>query len=92
MKAALVLLIGIACQYAQERPTAVHILQWGQRVVDAIHLKQGDTIIDVGAGKGVWLPVWSAAVGPTGRVIAEDIDKQSLDRARDSLRAETHQR
>jgi precorrin-6B methylase 2 len=82
MKVALVLVIGSACQYAQERPTAVLIPQWGQRVVDAIHLKQGDTIIDVGAGKGTWLPVWSAAVGPTGRVIAEDIDKQSLDRAR----------
>ncbi|HEY6390606.1 MAG TPA: methyltransferase domain-containing protein [Bryobacteraceae bacterium] len=85
MKGALVLAIGIVCQYPQERPTVeIHasIPQWGQRVVDAIHVKQGDTIIDVGAGKGVWLPVWSAAVGPTGRVIAEDIDKGSLDRAR----------
>jgi ubiquinone/menaquinone biosynthesis C-methylase UbiE len=63
MKAALVLVIGLACQYAQELPTAASISQWGQRVVDAVHLKQGDTIIDVGAG-------------------AEDIDKQSLDRAR----------
>jgi len=85
MKAALALVIGIACQYAQERPAAevrAPIPQWGQRVVDAIHVKQGDTIIDVGAGKGVWLPIWSVVVGPTGRVIAEDIDKQSLDRAR----------
>jgi len=44
--------------------------------------KAGYTIIDVGAGKGTWLPVWSVAVGPTGRVIAEDIDKWSFDRAR----------
>ena len=58
------------------------IPQWGKHVVDVIGVKQGDTLIDIGAGKGTWLPVWSAIVGPTGHVIAEDIDKYSLGRAR----------
>src|ERR1700736_5731987 len=85
MKVALALMLGIASPYAQERPiedTHARLPAWGQRVVDAIQVKQGYTIIDVGAGKGTWLPIWSAAVGPTGRVIAEDIDKWSFDRAR----------
>ena len=85
MRIALALVLCIASQYAQERPTVqahARVPAWGQRVVDAIQVKQGYTIIDVGAGKGTWLPVWSVAVGPIGRVIAEDIDKWSFDRAR----------
>ncbi len=76
MKIALALVLCIASQCHAGLPA------WGQRVVDAIQVKQGYTIIDVGAGKGTWLPIWSVAVGPTGRVIAEDIDKWSFDRAR----------
>src|SRR5258707_15222789 len=75
MKVALALMLGIASQCQAGLPA------WGQRVVDAIQVKDGYTLIDVGAGKGTWLPIWSVAVGPTGRVIAEDIDKWAFDRA-----------
>jgi ubiquinone/menaquinone biosynthesis C-methylase UbiE len=75
MKVALALMLGIASEGQAGLPA------WGQRVVDAIQVKDGYTLIDVGAGKGTWLPIWSVAVGPTGRVIAEDIDKWSFDRA-----------
>jgi len=60
------------------RTSHTRVPAWGQRVVDAIQVKQGYTIIDVGAGKAPGFQVWSVAVGPTGRVIAEDIDKWSI--------------
>ena len=80
----LILLIGIAVR-AQDTPAPVAyppLPAWGRQLIDALQIKQGSTLVDVGAGKGTFVRVWSLAVGPTGRVIAEDIDKPSLDRAR----------
>jgi len=84
VKIVLILASDTTRNYAQELPSIENrapVPSWGQHVVDVIALKQGYTIVDVGAGKGTWLPVWSAVVGSTGHVIAEDIDKWSLDRA-----------
>jgi ubiquinone/menaquinone biosynthesis C-methylase UbiE len=54
-------------------------LQQPEKIIDAIGLKQGMTIGDIGAGRGR-LAVWFAdRVGPEGCVIAEDIDKEALD-------------
>jgi predicted methyltransferase len=38
----------------------------------------GKTVADVGAGEGYYEPHLSRAVGPTGRVIAEDIDEATV--------------
>ncbi len=54
-------------------------LQQPEKIIDAIGLKPGMTIGDIGAGRGR-LAVWFAdRVGPEGCVIAEDIDKTALD-------------
>lgn len=50
-----------------------------EKLMDAIGLKEGMTIADVGAGRGR-LSIWfSDRVGETGKVYANDIDKRSLD-------------
>ncbi|MGA2593049.1 MAG: methyltransferase domain-containing protein [Bryobacteraceae bacterium] len=44
-----------------------------QELVDAMALKPGMTVADIGTGVGYMLPYLSRAVGPTGHVLAEDI-------------------
>ena len=57
-------------------------------VVAALDLKPGDVIADIGAGTGLYALLFAEAVGPTGRVFAEDIEPLFLDlinqRAEDS--------
>lgn len=47
-------------------------------IAAAIGLKPGMTIADVGAGTGIYAPVFSKAVGPSGKVFAVDISKPLL--------------
>jgi len=59
--------------------------QWQMpaRVMDEIGIKPGMTVADVGAGDG-WLTFYLAdRVGPSGRVIAEDIDTKALEKVRE---------
>jgi ubiquinone/menaquinone biosynthesis C-methylase UbiE len=51
-------------------------------LVAALGLKPGMTVADIGTGAGYMLPFLSRAVGPSGRVIAEDIFDDFLDKAR----------
>lgn len=53
---------------------------WQQpaRVVAALGLRPGETVADVGSGSGYLLPYLSAAVGPRGRVLAEEIQASFL--------------
>jgi predicted methyltransferase len=51
-------------------------------IVEALDLKPGATVADVGTGVGFMLPYLSHAVGDTGRVIGEDIQNDFLDKAR----------
>lgn len=75
---------GLVCGQAKE----VQVEDWEvqinerqpvQKVIEAIGLKPGMVVGEVGAGTGrvtVWLAV---SVGPTGKVYANDIDAASLD-------------
>ena len=49
--------------------------RWQQpaRIVDALRLKKGDAVADIGSGSGYLLPYLSRAVGPKGAVIAEEV-------------------
>jgi predicted methyltransferase len=51
-------------------------------IVDAMGLKPGMVVADVGTGVGFMLPYLSRAVGDKGQVIAEDIATEFLDKAR----------
>jgi ubiquinone/menaquinone biosynthesis C-methylase UbiE len=50
--------------------------------VEELRLTAGDTVVELGTGTGYALPALSAAVGPTGRVVAVDISRRMLTRAR----------
>jgi ubiquinone/menaquinone biosynthesis C-methylase UbiE len=43
--------------------------------VQALKLKPGDVVADIGAGSGAFEQALSAAVGPAGKVYAEEVDK-----------------
>jgi ubiquinone/menaquinone biosynthesis C-methylase UbiE len=47
-------------------------------IAAAIGLKPGMTVADVGAGTGIYEPVFAKAVGPAGKVYAVDISKPLL--------------
>ncbi len=51
-------------------------------IVDAIGLKPGDAVADVGTGTGFMLPYLSHVVGDRGTVYGEDIQTDFLDKAR----------
>ena len=58
-----------------------------REIVEAMGLRPGMRVADVGTGVGFMLPYLSHAVGPTGQVVAEDIAPDFLERAK--LRART---
>jgi len=53
-----------------------------KELVAAMGLKPGMTVADVGTGVGYMLPFLSEAVGSNGKVVAEDIFPDFLDKAR----------
>ena len=51
-------------------------------IIDAMELKPGMSVADVGTGVGFMLPYLSHTVGDTGQVYAEDISNDFLDKAK----------
>ena len=47
-------------------------------VVMALKLESGDVVADIGTGSGYFVPYLSKAVGPSGRVLAVDIQPEML--------------
>lgn len=47
-------------------------------ILKALALKPGETVADVGAGTGLYTRLFAQAVGPTGKVYANDIAPQFL--------------
>ncbi len=50
-----------------------------QRVLDFLHVAPGMTVADIGAGSGYYVPRLAARVGPSGRVLAQDVVPSYLD-------------
>jgi len=48
-------------------------------VVEALDLKPGQTVVDIGAGTGFFTRRFAKAVGPTGRAIGLDIEPSMVD-------------
>lgn len=59
-----------------------------RRAVELLGLSEGDTVVDLGCGTGVNLPVLAQAVGERGRVVGIDLSSGMLARAR--RRADRH--
>src|SRR5690349_10060846 len=57
-------------------------------MVAELDIRAGSTVADVGTGVGLMLPYLTKAVGPGGKVIAEDIQQDFLDRARSRAQSE----
>ncbi len=58
-------------------------MQPPQKIMDAIGVKQGMVIGEIGAGRGRFTVYLARQVGPTGKIFANDIDKPSLNQLAD---------
>jgi len=58
------------------------LLPWRDRVLENARLREGETLLDVGAGDGLIAFGALDLVGETGRVIFSDISRDLLDRSR----------
>jgi ubiquinone/menaquinone biosynthesis C-methylase UbiE len=59
-----------------------------EELVQAMSLKPGMVVADIGTGAGYMLPFLSRAVGANGRVLAEDIQDDFLEKARGKAESE----
>jgi protein-L-isoaspartate(D-aspartate) O-methyltransferase len=53
--------------------------------IDALGLKTGDTVVQIGAGAGYYTAILACLVGPEGRVFAYEIEPDIAERARMNL-------
>jgi len=54
------------------------------QMIDYLAIKPGDTILDVGGGTGILLPLLYNAAGDRGKIVSLDIAEEMLKRARDN--------
>jgi predicted methyltransferase len=67
-----------ACRAAQESGPARDTWQRPQEVMDALGIKAGAAVADVGCGSGYFTFKLAERVGPQGEVYAEDIDEKEV--------------
>lgn len=56
--------------------------------VDALDLKEGDTVLEIGCGTGANFPILEERVGPSGRIIGIDLTREMLDEAEKRIEVE----
>ncbi len=56
--------------------------QQPERVIEALGLRPGARVAEIGAGGGYWLPWLSAAVGREGRVYAVEVEADKIEELR----------
>lgn len=72
---------GAGCRRPQqpERPSAEEAFRRPTQLVKALKLQAGDSVADIGAGSGLLTLHLARAVGPTGHVVATDVDSTALE-------------
>jgi protein-L-isoaspartate(D-aspartate) O-methyltransferase len=55
------------------------------RCIDALGVRSGETVLHIGAGAGYYTAILAQLVGPTGRVVAYEIEPDIAERARRNL-------
>lgn len=56
--------------------------------VDALGLRPGDTIVEIGCGTGMNFPLLQKRIGPQGRIVGVDISDAMLQRAKNRVRSQ----
>jgi demethylmenaquinone methyltransferase/2-methoxy-6-polyprenyl-1,4-benzoquinol methylase len=59
---------------------------WRDASIQALGLKPGDTVVDIGCGTGLTFPLLVKAVGPRGRIIGIDLSSDMLEQAQQRVR------
>jgi predicted methyltransferase len=72
------LLLAAGCTRAQNSGPERDGWQRPEEVIDALGVKSGSAVADVGCGRGYFTMKLAARVGPTGKVYAEDIKDDVL--------------
>lgn len=62
--------------------------RYRRKAVDALKLRPGDTVVEIGCGTGLNFPYLIEAIGPEGTLIGVDLTAAMLDKAR--KRVDTH--
>lgn len=60
----------------------MRIGHWRRLGIEALDLRPGDTIVEIGCGTGLNFALLEAGIGPEGTIIGVDISPAMLDRAR----------
>lgn len=64
------------------RLAGVRVDHYRRLAVEALALRPGDTVVDLGCGTGLNFPLLHAAVGEQGKIIGVDLTEPMLERAR----------
>jgi demethylmenaquinone methyltransferase/2-methoxy-6-polyprenyl-1,4-benzoquinol methylase len=65
----------------------MRIGRWRRMAVDALALRPGDTVVEVGCGTGLNFSLLERAVGSEGKIIGIDISEAMLERAKARVHA-----
>lgn len=69
------------------RLIGVRLGQYRRRAIDALQLDPGDTVVDLGCGTGLNVPLLRKAVGSEGRIIGVDLTADMLEKAAERTRS-----
>jgi ubiquinone/menaquinone biosynthesis C-methylase UbiE len=56
---------------------------WRREAIQALNLKRGDTVVDIGCGTGLNFRLLQEAIGPEGQIIGVDLSEAMLAEARE---------
>jgi demethylmenaquinone methyltransferase/2-methoxy-6-polyprenyl-1,4-benzoquinol methylase len=57
-----------------------------KKAVDALNLKNGDTVVEIGCGTGLNFSLLQNAVGPEGKIIGVDLTEEMLEKAKNRIK------